>query len=227
MGLQILQQACGINTVMYYTPLILEAAGFRDRQAILLMSLLPAGVNAAGTVVGMACIDRFGRRRLLLTSLAGVALTLGALGAAFRLAERSSPPVRPGGSTCPGLPAPPDCTACIRHGCAFCGDDGGGGGGGGGAPGSCLPLGAGGAAAETCAAAAGLALSVTSCPSAYTVAILMALMAYLAAFSPGLGPVPWAVNAEIYPTSVRGLATGARLLPAAREACAGASYSSY
>lgn len=33
-------------------------------------------------------------------------------------------------------------------------------------------------------------------------------MAYLAAFSPGLGPVPWAVNSEIYPLAVRGVATG-------------------
>lgn len=27
-------------------------------------------------------------------------------------------------------------------------------------------------------------------------------MLYLAAFSPGMGPVPWAVNAEIYPVQV-------------------------
>lgn len=33
-------------------------------------------------------------------------------------------------------------------------------------------------------------------------------MAYLAAFSPGLGPVPWAVNAELFPLPVRGLAMG-------------------
>lgn len=33
-------------------------------------------------------------------------------------------------------------------------------------------------------------------------------MLYLAAFSPGLGPVPWAVNAELYPADVRGTAVG-------------------
>jgi SP family myo-inositol transporter-like MFS transporter 13 len=37
---------------------------------------------------------------------------------------------------------------------------------------------------------------------------LVLLAAYLAAFSPGVGPVPWAVNGEIYPLEVRGFATG-------------------
>jgi hypothetical protein len=38
--------------VMYFTPVILEIAGFRDKQQILLLSCLPASVNAIGTVVG-------------------------------------------------------------------------------------------------------------------------------------------------------------------------------
>ena len=40
------------------------------------------------------------------------------------------------------------------------------------------------------------------CPSHYNWLIIGALMLYLAAFSPGMGPVPWAVNAEIYPVQV-------------------------
>lgn len=55
-----LQQLCGINTVMYFTPAILELAGFHDKQTALLLALLPAGVNAAGTVVGMFFVDRWG-----------------------------------------------------------------------------------------------------------------------------------------------------------------------
>ena len=43
LGLQVLQQAAGINTVMYYTPAILELAGFRDKRSALLIALLPAG----------------------------------------------------------------------------------------------------------------------------------------------------------------------------------------
>ncbi|EFN54539.1 hypothetical protein CHLNCDRAFT_8066, partial [Chlorella variabilis] len=141
-GLQVLQQLCGINTVMYYTPSILQLAGLSN-QAALLLSMAPAATNALGTVVGMRCIDRFGRRRLLLSSIAAVVLALAALGGAFLAAERHSPRL-------------------FLHGC----------------------------------------------PSRYTWLILACLVAYLAAFSPGLGPVPWAVNAEIYPLAVRGVATG-------------------
>jgi MFS transporter, SP family, solute carrier family 2 (myo-inositol transporter), member 13 len=40
------------------------------------------------------------------------------------------------------------------------------------------------------------------------VVALVSLICYTAAFAVGMGPVPWAVNAEIYPQHVRGSATG-------------------
>lgn len=43
----------------------------------------------------------------------------------------------------------------------------------------------------------------SGCPSHYNWLIIGSLMLYLAAFSPGMGPVPWAVNAEIYPAQVK------------------------
>ena len=55
----------GINTVMYFTPAILELAGYRDKRSALLISLGPAAVNALGTLVGMRFIDHAGRRREL------------------------------------------------------------------------------------------------------------------------------------------------------------------
>ena len=39
----------------------------------------------------------------------------------------------------------------------------------------------------------------SGCPSPYTAPIIAGLLIYLAAFSVGVGPVPWAVNAELYP----------------------------
>lgn len=51
-ALQALQQLCGINTVMYFTPVILQMAGYADRQQALLWACLPAGCNALGTVAG-------------------------------------------------------------------------------------------------------------------------------------------------------------------------------
>ena len=44
----------------------------------------------------------------------------------------------------------------------------------------------------------------SGCPSSYVGFILVDLLLYLALFSPGLGPVPWAVNSEIYPPAVSG-----------------------
>ncbi|KAL6768760.1 hypothetical protein ACKKBF_B16085 [Auxenochlorella protothecoides x Auxenochlorella symbiontica] len=199
LGLQALQQLCGINTVMYFTPLILEAAGVRNKQTVLLLSLFPAGVNAVGTLAGMYCIERYGRRRLLLTSTACVAGALLLLAAAFASAASHSPAVDLATSTCPA----PSCTACLRRGCTFCGsvDDLT-------APGQCQVGVPGGAAlpAQACPGA-GVPFS-QGCPSSRAPLVLMGLMLYLAAFSPGLGPVPWAVNAELYPADVRGTAVG-------------------
>ena len=50
-GLQIWQQLCGINTVMYFTPVILQMAGFVDRRQALLWACLPAACNMLGSVV--------------------------------------------------------------------------------------------------------------------------------------------------------------------------------
>ena len=59
--LQALQQLVGINTVMYFTPVILQMAGFADTRQALLLSCAPAAVNATGTVIGArpcACLLR-------------------------------------------------------------------------------------------------------------------------------------------------------------------------
>ncbi len=68
---------------MYYVPQILKAGGLCDSvsrddcdRTILLWSLLPAGTNAVGTVVGIVLVDRVGRRLLLLSSIVGVIITL-------------------------------------------------------------------------------------------------------------------------------------------------------
>ena len=49
------------------------------------------------------------------------------------------------------------------------------------------------------------AYSDVGCPSPHTRLIIACVLLYLAAFSPGLGPVPWAVNSEIYPLQARSL----------------------
>ncbi len=63
--LGILQQFCGINTVMYYGPFIFKAAGFKGVHAQIMATFVLGLVNTAMTVVTVYTVDYFGRRALL------------------------------------------------------------------------------------------------------------------------------------------------------------------
>ncbi|XP_042438176.1 inositol transporter 1-like [Zingiber officinale] len=148
-GLQAFQQFTGINTVMYYSPTIVQMAGFTSNQLALLLSLIVAGMNAAGTILGIFLIDRCGRRRLTLCSLAGVVMSLLILSGAFFLQS----------------------SGIKSHLCEM------------------------------------QALHTTCDRNLGWVAVL-GLVLYIGFFSPGMGPVPWAVNSEIYPEAYRGVGGG-------------------
>lgn len=83
-GLQVFQQFVGINTVMYYSPTIVQLAGFASNQTALLLSLVTAGFNALGSIVSIYFIDRTGRKKLLIISLFGVVISLELLSGIFR-----------------------------------------------------------------------------------------------------------------------------------------------
>ncbi|MHB1293550.1 MAG: sugar porter family MFS transporter [Anaerolineae bacterium] len=85
LGLAVFQQATGSNAVAYYTPTIVQAAGLSAAPAALLATLGISLVNLTMTVIAQRLVDRVGRRRLLLTSLAGMVVALVLLGAAFAL----------------------------------------------------------------------------------------------------------------------------------------------
>ncbi|HXU21237.1 MAG TPA: sugar porter family MFS transporter [Verrucomicrobiae bacterium] len=82
-GLAILQQITGINTVIYYAPLIIRSAGIPSASGAILATAGIGVVNVVMTIVSMWLIDRAGRRPLLLTGIAGMIITLFALGYAF------------------------------------------------------------------------------------------------------------------------------------------------
>lgn len=206
-GLQIFQQLVGINTVMYYSPSIVELAGFASHQTALLLSLIVSGLNALGTIVGMMLIDRCGRRRLLLASLSGVIVALVVLTAAFHVTSNDSPPINFSldNSSAPfvcdskrALLPSSHCTQCLEAGCGFCaakGDQN--------LPGMCL------VSNKTVGDQCGDTTWFTKgCPSHYGWLAVGGLALYIMAFSPGMGPVPWAVNSEIYPLKYRGLCGG-------------------
>lgn len=134
--MQAFQQFSGINTVMYYSPTIVQMAGFSSNQLALLISLIVAGMNAAGTICGIYLIDYMGRRSLALSSLSGVFVSLILLSVSLLL----------GSSDTPG--------------------------------------------------------------SLFSWLAVLGLALYIAFFSPGMGPVPWSINSEIYPQAYRGLCGG-------------------
>jgi SP family arabinose:H+ symporter-like MFS transporter len=63
--LAILQQFTGINVIMYYAPLIFERAGFGTGSA-LLQTVAVGAINFIFTILAMRCVDRMGRRPLLI-----------------------------------------------------------------------------------------------------------------------------------------------------------------
>jgi len=89
-GLAVFQQVTGINTVIYYAPLIIQSAGIPSASGAILATAGIGVVNVLMTIVAMWLIDRMGRRPLLLVGIAGMAITLGLLGLAFHLSDKST-----------------------------------------------------------------------------------------------------------------------------------------
>ncbi len=75
-------QVSGINAVIYYAPRIFEDAGLAANSA-LLSSVGIGVVNLAFTMIGLALIDRYGRRFLMYIGSVGYIISLSAVAIAF------------------------------------------------------------------------------------------------------------------------------------------------
>ncbi len=82
-GLAILQQVTGINTVIYYAPTIIQQAGIDSASSAILASLGVGIVNVIMTVVALRLLDRAGRRTLLFIGVSGMSFSLFLLGISF------------------------------------------------------------------------------------------------------------------------------------------------
>ncbi|KAK4440188.1 putative inositol transporter 2 [Sesamum alatum] len=212
-GLQVFQQFVGINTVMYYSPTIVQLAGFASNQTALLLSLVIAGLNAFGSIISIYFIDRTGRKKLLVISLCGVIISLGLLSAVFHETNSHAPLVGANETshfapyTCPDYRSAPepvwDCMKCLKASspsCGFCSSSENKL-----LAGACLI--SNNTVRDVCHGE-NRAWYTRGCPSSFGWAALIGLALYIIFFSPGMGSVPWIVNSEIYPLRFRGICGG-------------------
>src|SRR4029079_5274615 len=82
-GLAILQQVTGINTVIYYAPTIVEFTGVNSSAGSILAAVGVGVINVGATVVALRLLDIKGRRALLMVGVSGMVVSLIALGGAF------------------------------------------------------------------------------------------------------------------------------------------------
>jgi sugar porter (SP) family MFS transporter len=80
--LAVFQQITGINTVIYYAPSLLAGAGFGN-SAALLANVVNGAVNVGMTIVAVWLLDRVGRRPLLLSGTAGMAVGMAITACSF------------------------------------------------------------------------------------------------------------------------------------------------
>jgi MFS family permease len=89
-GLAILQQVTGINTVIYYAPTIVEFTGVNSSAGSILAAVGVGVINVAMTLLALRLLDRAGRRMLLFIGVSGMSISLFALGAAFKVSGGDS-----------------------------------------------------------------------------------------------------------------------------------------
>ena len=211
--LQTVQQLTGINTVMYYSATIIKMSGVHDDNDAVWMAALTAVLNFLVNFIGIYLVERIGRRWLLLGSLGGVVVSLAILAVGFQILENTSPDLQPyynktlvnsSDTKCYGYST---CTQCVADdSCVYCYDEKES------KVNHCLQIvgkkGYGSTSSVNyteCSASLkegkkpSRVVAENWCPSPYSWLTLFGLCVYLFFFGPGLGPMPWTINSELFP----------------------------
>ena len=191
-------------------------AGYNDQQAIW-FAILPAFANFSFTIVGLCFVERMGRRMLLIISLTGVVFWFAVLSTSFFLAIQNSPDAVSlyQGAKC-NYKSCGDCVA--NSNCGFC------------ALKVDTEAYTNGTCVEGDKDHADFRRNGTLCETQFehylnkslgnngkerqwyfnycpdnkfAILSLVSLFMYLVFFAPGMGPLPWTINSEIYPMWAR------------------------
>ncbi|GKV19746.1 hypothetical protein SLEP1_g29970 [Rubroshorea leprosula] len=88
-GIHFFQQASGIDSVVLYSPRIFEKAGITSDGHKLLATIAVGFVKTTFILVATFFLDRVGRRPLLLSSVAGMVISLGSLAVGLTIIDHS------------------------------------------------------------------------------------------------------------------------------------------
>ncbi|MBT2657369.1 sugar porter family MFS transporter [Bacillus sp. ISL-18] len=88
-GIAIVQQITGVNSIMYYGTQILEKSGF-STNAALLGNIANGAISVIATFVGIWLLGKIGRRPMLIAGLTGTTAALALIGV-FSLVLKGSP----------------------------------------------------------------------------------------------------------------------------------------
>uniref|UniRef100_A0A8C6L1Z0 Proton myo-inositol cotransporter n=1 Tax=Nothobranchius furzeri TaxID=105023 RepID=A0A8C6L1Z0_NOTFU len=179
---------------------------------VVILRILRHGPTRRALIVG-CCLQMFqqlsGINTHLMYYYAGTGLSLTLLAVSFLLSAQNSPPVTfhpydPQNSTCRQYGScelcmlDPNCGFCYRENGTVVFET------------SCVPVNlastdhaAWGRCSNSTEGSDNLIWAYNYCPTSYSWVVLMGLVLYLASFAPGMGPMPWTVNSEIYPLWAR------------------------
>ncbi|GAV69500.1 Sugar_tr domain-containing protein [Cephalotus follicularis] len=88
-GIHFFEHTTGIEAVVLYSPRIFKKAGVTNKDKLLLATVGVGLTKATFILIATFLLDKVGRRRLLLTSTAGMVLTLTTLGFSLTMVEKN------------------------------------------------------------------------------------------------------------------------------------------
>ena len=191
-------------------------SGLQGDQAAFWLAVVIYFGNFTFPFVGLYLVEKVGRRKLLLGSLAGVTVCMFLCGGAFYMAKQHDAAItfneRAISNISNNCPATGYCLDClgVQENCGFCyAKDSSNN------PiyGSCVPI---NVSSSDNTAAFGrcsrkdhsVTWSYQACPYKYAWLATLALVLYIIAVGLGMGPLPWTINSEIYPLWARSTGYG-------------------